>query len=117
MCFKFIKSQYIYSIGSLCFATTVAVAKVFWELHQCAEAEEQYGLPCHAMAINDRATKAVHSEQQLDMYRLCVKKVEIFFVVTKSTRGPSATSATWTLRRCAWSAHRAPSAVQQQQCG
>lgn len=31
-----------------------------------AKAEEQYGLPRHAMAIYDRATKAVPSEQQLD---------------------------------------------------
>ena len=51
-----------------------------------ARVEEKFGLQRHAIAIYERATKAVPEAQMLDMYRLYIKKIEIFYGVTK-TRG------------------------------
>ncbi|KAJ1439699.1 pre-mRNA-splicing factor SYF1 [Ochromonadaceae sp. CCMP2298] len=49
-----------------------------------ANAEEQYGLARHAMAVFDRATRAVPDAARLDMYRLYIKKAEGLFGVTKT---------------------------------
>lgn len=49
-----------------------------------AKIEELHGLARHAMAVYDRATRAVPASAQLDMYRLYVKKAEQFFGVTKT---------------------------------
>jgi pre-mRNA-splicing factor SYF1 len=49
-----------------------------------AKAEELHGLARHAMAVYDRATRAVQRTAQLDMYRLYIKKAEQFFGVTKT---------------------------------
>ena len=48
------------------------------------KAEEAYGLARHAVAVLDRATRAVPESRRLDMYRLYVKKVEQHFGVTKA---------------------------------
>jgi len=40
-----------------------------------AKAEEQFGLARHAVAIYDRAARAVPPSRRLDMYRLYAKKV------------------------------------------
>jgi hypothetical protein len=42
---------------------------------QYAKLEEDYGLARHAMAIYDRATKAVPDDKKLDMFMLYIKKV------------------------------------------
>lgn len=49
-----------------------------------AKVEEQFGLQRHAMAVYDRATRAVLEGQKVDMYRLYIKKIEVFFGVTKA---------------------------------
>ena len=49
-----------------------------------AKAEEAYGLARHAMAVYDRATKAVPPAARLDMHRLYIKKVEQHYGVTKT---------------------------------
>jgi pre-mRNA-splicing factor SYF1 len=49
-----------------------------------AKAEELHGLARHAMAVYDRATRAVQRTAQLDMYRLYIKKAEQFFGATKT---------------------------------
>lgn len=46
--------------------------------------EELYGSPRHAMAVYDRATKAVPTSSTLDMYRLYIKKVDHYFGITKT---------------------------------
>lgn len=43
-----------------------------------AKAEERFGLARHAVAIYDRATRAVPAKKRLDMYRLYAKKVSQF---------------------------------------
>lgn len=48
------------------------------------KAEEAYGMARHAIAVLDRATRAVPESRRLDMYRLYVKKVEQHFGVTKA---------------------------------
>ena len=40
-----------------------------------AKLEETYGLPRHALAVYDRAVRAVLPEQRLDMYKLYISKV------------------------------------------
>jgi pre-mRNA-splicing factor SYF1 len=49
-----------------------------------AKAEEAYGLARHAMAVYDRATRAVPESSRLDMYRLYIKKIEQHFGITKT---------------------------------
>jgi pre-mRNA-splicing factor SYF1 len=48
------------------------------------KAEEEYGLARHAMAVYDRACRAVPEARRLDMYRLYIRKVEQYFGVTKT---------------------------------
>jgi pre-mRNA-splicing factor SYF1 len=47
------------------------------------KAEEQFGMARHALAVLDRATRAVPEARRLDMYRLYAKKVEQHFGITK----------------------------------
>jgi pre-mRNA-splicing factor SYF1 len=49
-----------------------------------AKAEQEYGSARHAMAVYDRAAKAVPPTQRLDMYRLYIQKVEQLFGATKT---------------------------------
>lgn len=49
-----------------------------------AKAEEAFGLARHAMAVYDRATRAVPESSRLDMYRLYIKKIEQHFGITKT---------------------------------
>lgn len=49
-----------------------------------AKTEEKYGLERHAMAVYDRATRVVPEAKRIDLYRLYIKKVEIYFGITKT---------------------------------
>ncbi len=49
-----------------------------------AKVEEQFGLARHALAIYDRATRAVPEPRRLDMYRLYITKVEQYYGITKT---------------------------------
>lgn len=48
------------------------------------KAEEQHGLARHAMAVYDRATRAVPETQRLDAFRLYAAKVEEHYGVTRT---------------------------------
>lgn len=49
-----------------------------------AKVEEQYGMARHALAVYDRATRAVSESRRLDMYRLYILKVEQYYGITKT---------------------------------
>lgn len=55
-------------------------AKSFFLLY--AKCEEDYGLAKHAMEIYDRATKAVETSEQFEMFNIYVKKAAEMFGVT-----------------------------------
>lgn len=49
-----------------------------------AKAEEKFGFERNAVAIYDRSLKIIPSELKMHLYRLFIKKVEIYFGVTKT---------------------------------
>ena len=49
-----------------------------------AKAEEQFGLSRHAVTVYERACAAVQDSDKLDMFRLCIRKVEQFCGITKT---------------------------------
>lgn len=49
-----------------------------------AKSEESFGMARHAMAVYDRATRAVPESRRLDMYRLYIVKVEQYYGITKT---------------------------------
>lgn len=58
-----------------------AAAEIFLKY---AKLEEEHGLVRRAMAVYDRATKAVAETQRLALFRLYIKKAESFFGVTRT---------------------------------
>ncbi|KAK2704962.1 pre-mRNA-splicing factor syf1 homolog isoform X2 [Artemia franciscana] len=57
-------------------------AKALYLLY--AKMEEEYGLARHAMAVYERATKAVQSDEQFEMYNIYIKKAADMYGVTKT---------------------------------
>lgn len=51
-----------------------------------AQLEEEWGLARHAMAVYDRATRAVEPAQQYDMFNIYIKRAAEIYGVTH-TRG------------------------------
>jgi len=59
-------------------------AKTLYLLY--AKLEEEHGLARHAMAIYDRATKAVPAEQQFEMFNIYIKKAAEIYGVTHTRK-------------------------------
>jgi len=49
-----------------------------------ANLEEEFGLARHAMAVYDRATKAVHEDDKFNMYNIYISRAAEFFGVTRT---------------------------------
>lgn len=84
------------SLGCLGVWRWVARAELWtanWTLVSCAalyllyaQLEEEWGLARHAMAVYDRATRAVEPAQQYDMFNIYIKRAAEIYGVTH-TRG------------------------------
>ena len=57
-------------------------AKMFYMMY--ASLEEKHGLVRRAMAVYDRAARAVQESDRISVYRLYIRKVEEFYGVTKT---------------------------------
>lgn len=51
---------------------------------QYAKLEEDYGLARHALAVYDRATKAVPDDEKVNVYEIYIARASAFFGVSRT---------------------------------